>query len=230
MARRRMTGVKDMEDQEDASGDTEAVSKPKPRRTDVSEGMYALGVWEGGQTLYRFEQNPLDPADHDWREVKHFAHDDKEVQSIHINKATAKPHLDGSNQLVAVWLYTENLSNGQSRSESNSESTGKTPRKIGEDDEKRSLGDIGRDTSHHRVLAVVDQLTEGPDDAVSVKDIIKRSSVPEGTIYAAMTSLWERKLVERRDKEREGKQDLKVYWLSPYGRQVLADIGEPNTE
>lgn len=225
-----MSSNQQTESVRDKNSESEAVAKPRPPKMDVSEGMYALGVWERGQTLYQFVENPLDPTDHGWEEMKHFEHGDKEVQSIHFDSTTAKPHLDENNQLVAVWLYTKSLSGGQSHSKNNQEDTNRNPREVGEDDEKRSLGDIGRDTSHHKVLTVVDQLTEGPDGAVSAKNIIKQSSVAEGTVYAAMTDLWERKLVERREEERDGKQDLKVYWLSPYGRQVLADIGEPSMQ
>ena len=214
------------------TGDQEAEEPPKPPKNGINQSTYALGIWEEGQTLYRYEEHPLDSSRSSWTQIDHFSHGDDEIQNVYFDQATAKPELNEDNVLVAVWLYTQGLSSGpsQSRRVTAESDRSRSRRQIGEDDEERALGDIGGDTAFHRALAVVDDLTDGEKDAVSVKEISERGTDPEGTVYSAMTKLWERKLVEREDRSRGGGRSRKAYWLSPYGEQVLADLGRPDSE
>lgn len=205
---------------------------PTPPRDDAEQGTYALGIWEDGQTLYRFENHPLDPSGSSWAEVDHFGHDDEAVQDVYFERASAKPEVNEDGGLVAVWLYTQSLSGEPPEpSPASSQSDSPRPRReAGEDDEERTLGDIGENTAYHRALSIVDRLTDGEDDAVSVKDISSEAEDPKGTVYSAMTKLWERKLVERKERHLEGERNHKVYWLSRYGEEKLAELGHPNSE
>jgi hypothetical protein len=205
---------------------------PSPPGDNAEQGTYALGIWEGGQTLYRFENHPLDPSGSSWVEVDHFGHDDEAVQDVYFERASAKPEVNEDGGLVAVWLYTQSLSREPPQpSPSSSQSDSRRPRReTGEDGEERTLGDIGENTAYHRALSIVDRLTDGENDAVSVKDISNEAEDPKGTVYSAMTKLWERKLVERKERDLEGERNHKVYWLSPYGKEKLEELGQPDSE
>jgi len=95
-------------------------------------------------------------------------------------------------------------------------------------DSKRERGDIRSDTSHHRVLFTLSELSNG--DMVSgrkVKEAVE--DVSERSIYPALTQLWERKLADR---ERVEDADNPHYKYQPtqYGHEKLEELGDPTEE
>lgn len=215
------------------SSSSESVNPPRPPRKDIEEGTYALGIWEEGQTLYEFERNPLRDTSPTWNKVDHFEHSDSEVQRVNFQNATAEPQSSPDGDLQAVWVYTEELGRDESvpvtaEEETEGKDSEDQSKNDGDKGDSRTVGEIGKNTTYHRALHAVDRLSNGEDDAVPVKDVQAECSDPQGTVYSAMTTLYEKKLVNRKKKERDGKQDINVYWVSNYGEAMLAEHGTPS--
>lgn len=80
---------------------------------------------------------------------------------------------------------------------------------------------IRPNTSHHRVLKTLDQLDD--EAPVPTKRVLEELDMPEGTAYAAMSTLYERGLVTRSDDRNEsgsyeyavseaGEAQLEEFW------------------
>ncbi|MFC7081066.1 helix-turn-helix transcriptional regulator [Halorussus caseinilyticus] len=93
---------------------------------------------------------------------------------------------------------------------------------------ERKKGDIRANTSHHRVLEVLRDITK--DDPVSAKEVKKRiKDISESSIYPALTQLWERKLAERERVEDVANPYYK-YEISDYGEKKLKELENPNNK
>ena len=78
---------------------------------------------------------------------------------------------------------------------------------------------ISPDTSHHKALtAVSDFDTQGP---IPVTQVIDAVDLPEGTVYAAMSSLHDRGLLDRK----KGPQGNFLYTITDFGESELERLG-----
>lgn len=220
----------------DSFGDRdETVDPPEPPRMNLEVGTYALGIWQEGQTLYQYERHPLRETSPQWTEVDHFDHNDPEVQRINFENASAEPQSDEEGNLRTVWIYTETLSRDESvdssskdGAESAQSSSRSKKRRQARPDDDRTVGEVGADTTYHRVLYAIRDLADGEDDPIAVGMIVDEIEDPKGTVYSAMTTLYKKKLVDRKKKKRKGEQDINVYWLTKYGEGMLDELGAPS--
>lgn len=90
---------------------------------------------------------------------------------------------------------------------------------------KRTIGEIKPNTSHHRVLHVLDNLDK--DGAVPGKLVKEQTTgVNKRSIYPALTQLWERKLAKR-ERVEDVDHPYYKYEVSDHGKEMLNEIGKP---
>lgn len=84
--------------------------------------------------------------------------------------------------------------------------------------------DISSGTSYHKVLSALSQLED--ELPVPTKRVLEVIDMPEGTAYAAMSSLHEKGLVNRTDGKNEN--NSYEYEISESGKRELDRLGEIN--
>ncbi|WP_154020786.1 MULTISPECIES: hypothetical protein [unclassified Haloarcula] len=85
----------------------------------------------------------------------------------------------------------------------------------------RELQGIRGGTSHSKVLAGLNSLSD--DWPVATKEVLKTVDLPEGTVYAAMSDLYSRRLVDRSD-EKNSNNNYE-YEVNPAGIDELERLG-----
>jgi len=97
----------------------------------------------------------------------------------------------------------------------------------GGEEKERERGSIRSDTSHHRVLATVAELTNNGSTSVSSKDVVENvEGVAESSVYPALTQLWERMMIEREHVDDVANPYYK-YYFTEHGEHTLEDLGKP---
>lgn len=93
------------------------------------------------------------------------------------------------------------------------------------EEDNRELKQIRPDTNHHKVLTTVKELEQQGESPVSGTKVYENvENVKEGSVFASLSKLWNRRLVER-ERVKEGSQHHYVYEISGYGDQELSRIG-----
>lgn len=121
---------------------------------------------------------------------------------------------------------------GDSRSRSATLSTTSSTAPVNENDsietttESREEGEIVPNTSHHHVLHFIARHDD--NDSIPGRDVKSQiTSVSEGSVFPALTQLWERKLVER-ERVKDVPNPYYKYKVSDYGEITLAELGTPS--
>ncbi|WP_262180582.1 hypothetical protein [Haloarcula laminariae] len=90
----------------------------------------------------------------------------------------------------------------------------------------RELKQIRANTNHHIVLTGLKELDEADKTPASSNDIYNHKSdqIKEESVYAALSNLYDRRLVER-ERIKEGSNHHYVYSMNGYGQEELNRVG-----
>jgi len=184
--------------------------------------------WEQGETLYEFDENPLDPCP-SWKERDSWSHD-SEIKQISVQQEDdagplpiRQKLLDKEGNLKATVLYMKGfnkLSNDKNTEKNQAETESVEP-----ESDNRELGEIVKDTGHHVALYIIKRLLDGKHDKVPSSEIYTQTSISKGTIGPALNDLHERKMIER-----EHSGNKYEYWMSDHGEVVIEKYGKPLDE
>jgi DNA-binding HxlR family transcriptional regulator len=210
----------------------------KPPRKDFEKGTYALVCWAREETLYEFEEHPLDPCPN-WKEVDSWSHDSPEIKQISLPQSTfvqqednagplpiRQKLLDKEGNLKATLLYMKDFN--KLSNEKNTEKNQSETESVGSESYNRELGEIGKDTGHHVALYIVKHLSDGKKDKIPSSEVQNRTPKPDGTIGPSLRDLYERKMLER--DESENRPYEYEYWISDYGEVAINEHGRPSDE
>jgi hypothetical protein len=201
---------------------------PKPSRKDFEKGTYALVCWEQGETLYEFDENPLDPCP-SWKERDSWSHD-SEIKQISVQQEDdagplpiRQKLLDKEGNLKATVLYMKGFN--KLSNDKNTEKNQAETESVESESDNRELGEIRKDTADHVALYIVKRLSDGKKDKVPSTEVKNRTPEPNGTITSSLSKLYSKKMVER---DESGKPY--EYWISDHGEAEIEEHGKPPDE
>lgn len=96
-----------------------------------------------------------------------------------------------------------------------------------DDSDDRELKQIRSNTNHHKVLTAVKEMQGAGKTPVSGKQLHKYigdDEIKEGSVYASLNDLYNRRLVERERVKRDGTHQ-NVYEMTGYGDEELKRLG-----
>lgn len=184
--------------------------------------------WEQGETLYEFDENPLDPRP-SWKERGSWSHD-SEIKPISMQQEDEtgplpirQKQLGKEGNLKATLLYMKDFK--KLSNDKNTEKNQAEAESVESESDNRELGEIAKDTGEHVALHIVKRLSDGKNDKVPSTEIYTQTPMPKGTIGPALTKLYRRKMVEREDSGNKHE-----YWISDYGEVAIKQHGRPSDE
>jgi Fic family protein len=201
---------------------------PRPIRKDFEKGTYALVCWEQGETLYEFNEDPLDQCP-SWKKRRSWSHDSEIKQISMQQEDDAGPlpirqkQLDEEGNLKATFIYMKDFN--KLSNDKNTEKNQAETESVESESDNRELGEIGKDTKDHVALYIVKYLSDGKKDKVTTPEVQNRTPVPEGTISSSLTKLYRNKMVERDESGIPYE-----YWISDHGEAEIEEHGKPPDE
>lgn len=199
----------------------------KPTREDLEKGTYALLCWEEGETLYEFDEDPIDQCP-SWKKRRSWSHGEiKQISVQQEDDAGPLPirqkQLNEEGNLKATLLYMKDFN--RLSNDKNTEKNQAETESVESESDNRELGEIDKESSHHVALHIINRLSDGKNNKVPSSEIYTQTSKSDGTIGPALTQLYERKMVER-----EYSGNKYEYWMSDHGEVVIEKYGKPPDE